>query len=144
MAMTPELAQAAFDAWQQARGNTFEAWSFETDPANLQPTVRRLNREVADFLREHHPPDVEQDRLQRCLDAIEAPWSRREENQLRAVWREGFDSPQERSRALVEETEKIGLEPFHAPEPLPPIEAEDIHLICWMAIQREAGMPDDH
>jgi len=30
-----------------------------------------------------------------------------------------------------------GAEPFHAPEPLPPIEPEEIHLITWMAIERE-------
>jgi hypothetical protein len=33
--------------------------------------------------------------------------------------------------------ERIGLEPFHAPEPLPPIQMEDVHLICWMAIELE-------
>lgn len=40
-----------------------------------------------------------------------------------------------KSRALVEELERISLEPFHAPEPLPPITPEDVHLVCWMAVE---------
>jgi len=132
-----EMLDAALEAWQRARKSINEAWNFETDPVNLQPTVRLLNREVADFLRENPPPDVEQARLQRCLDAVEAPWSRREENQLRMIWKREFDNPQDRSKLLVEEIERIGAEPFLAREPLPPIEAEDIHLICWLAIQCE-------
>ncbi len=134
-ALSADMAAAAFDAWQRARASIFEAWTFETDPANLQPKVRRLNHEVAEFLRKHPPPDIEQERFRRCLDAIEAPWSRREENQLRLAWNRELDNPPERSRLLVEEVERIGAEPFKAPEPLPPIERDEIQLICWMALQ---------
>ena len=31
----------------------------------------------------------------------------------------------------------LGAEPFRAPHPLPPIERQEIHLICWMAIVNE-------
>ena len=48
-----------------------------------------------------------------------------------------FPGAAEKSKHLVEEIERIGAEPFHAPDPLPPIEREEIHLICWMAIARE-------
>jgi len=70
-----------------------------------------------------------------CLDAVEAPWSRREENQLRLEWNKDFETLQAKGRALVEEIERIGAEPFRPPEPLPPIEASETHLICWLAIQ---------
>jgi len=137
--VTTEMAEAAYGAWRRARGDIYEAWMYETDPANLQPAVRRLNREVAAFLRDNPPAEVEQDRLYRCLDAVEAPWSRREENQLRAVWTQEFESTGNKATALVEEIERIGAEPFHPPDPLPPISAEEIHLICWLAIQAEAA-----
>jgi len=39
----------------------------------------------------------------------------------------------------VEQVERIGAEPYRAPEPLPPIEMEEIHLICWMAIEPEGS-----
>ena len=136
--VSPEMALGAYNAWRQARSSIYQAWTFETDPANLQPKVRRLNHEVAAFLREHPPVGVEQERLNRCLDAIESPWSRREENQLRLAWDRQFPNDAEKSKYLVEEVEKIGAEPFRPPDPLPPIQIEDIHLICWMAIEREA------
>lgn len=135
--LSPEMALGAYDAWARARADILAAWTFETDPANLQPKVRRLNREVAAFLREYPPLGIEQERLHRCLDAVESPWSRREENLLRLAWERHFPDAAEKSTHLVEEVERIGAEPFRAPDPLPPIEAEEIHLICWMAITSE-------
>jgi len=38
---------------------------------------------------------------------------------------------------MVEAIDKIGVEPFRPPEPLPPIEPEEVQLICWLAIERE-------
>jgi hypothetical protein len=132
-----EAAAAAFDAWGRARQSIFDAWTFETDPANLHPRIRRLNRDVAAFLRASPPAGIEQERLHRCLDAVESPWPRREENLLRVAWDQEFSTSAERACQLVEVVERIGAEPFHAPEPLPPIDLEEIHLITWMAIERE-------
>lgn len=28
----------------------------------------------------------------------------------------------------------MGLQPFEAPDPLPPIEEDEVKLVCWMAI----------
>ena len=69
-----------------------------------------------------------------CLNAVEVPWSRREKNQLREIWKREFSSPDEKSTVLVEEIEKIGVEPFQAQKPLPPIARDEIHLICLLAI----------
>ena len=126
--------EGAYEAWRRAREDILDAWAFETDPANLQPKVRRLNREVADFLRLNPPSEVEFERLHAVLDAIEAPWSIREERQLRTAWEREYPSAGSKAYALVEEVERIGVEPHHAPEPLPPIESEDVNLICWMAL----------
>ena len=135
--LNPEMALGAYEAWARARQSIYQAWSFETDPANLQPKVRKLNRDVAAFLREHPRVDIGQERLNRCLDAIESPWSRREENLLRIAWEREFPSPADKSRHLIEEAERIGAEPFRPHDPLPPIEIDQVSLICWMAIQRE-------
>jgi hypothetical protein len=135
--LNDELARAVYDAWAKARRHIFEAWTFETDPANLQPKIRKLNRDVASFLRANPPPDVPQDRLHRALDAVESPWPRREENLLRLVWERAFATNADKARALVEEIERIGAEPFHAPEPLPPVSEDEIHLITWMALERQ-------
>jgi hypothetical protein len=135
--LNEETAYQAYESWTRARQSIFDAWTFETDPANLQPRIRKLNRDVAAFLREYPPADIESDRLHRCLDAIESPWPRREENLLRIAWERSFAANGEKARHLVEEVERIGAEPFHAPEPLPPIDIDEIHLITWMAIEPE-------
>jgi len=134
--LTEPMMVGAYGAWDVARENILAAWTFETDPANLQPKVRRLSREVADFLRMYPPSDVDTVRLHRALDAVEAPWSMREEKQLRAAWEREFLSRSEKARFLIDEVERIGVEPHHAPAPLPPIENDDIHLVCWMAVSR--------
>jgi hypothetical protein len=138
-ALSEHMALAAYDAWAKARTSILDAWTFETDPANLQPKIRKLNRDVAAFLRANPPSDVEQERLDRCLDAIESPWPRREENLLRIAWERELESSAAKALHVVEEVERIGAEPFRSPQPLPPIESEEIHLITWMAIERQTG-----
>jgi hypothetical protein len=132
-----DLQQAAFAAWERARHNIFEAWRLETDPANLHPRLSKLSRTIADFLRKAAPRGIDQARLERCLEAVEAPCSRREENQLRAVFEADYPGREAKARAVVEQIEQMGLEPFQAPDPLPPIQPEEIHLICWLAIEKE-------
>ncbi|MFH1276822.1 MAG: helicase-related protein [Candidatus Eisenbacteria bacterium] len=141
--LSEEMATGAYESWVRARQDIYDAWTFETDPANLQPKIRKLNRDVASFLRANPAGDISQDRLHRCLDAVESPWPRREENLLRLAWEQEFPTSGEHARYLVEEVERIGTEPFHPPEPLPPIVREDIHLITWMAIEREIQRRDD-
>ena len=44
----------------------------------------------------------------------------------------------------MEKVEDLGLQPFEAPDPLPPLEAEDeIKLVCWMVIAPEDADIDD-
>jgi hypothetical protein len=135
LVMPLDLKQTAFSAWEKARQDIFASWTYETDPANLQPRVPALNRIVADHLRQYPPAGVDQQRLARCLEAVEAPCSTREQRLLRTVFESAHPSTDAKSLALITEIERIGLEPFHAPEPLPPIQPDDVHLICWMAIE---------
>jgi hypothetical protein len=130
-----DLKHAAFTAWQKARQDIFNSWTYETDPANLQPKVPALNRAVADHIRQYPPSAIDQQRLARCLEAVEAPCSIREQKMLRTVFEAEHASADAKSRALIAEIERIGLEPFQAPEPLPPIQPDDVHLICWIAIE---------
>lgn len=37
-------------------------------------------------------------------------------------------------RALARLTDDLGLPPSPPPEPLPEIEDDDVHLVCWLAI----------
>lgn len=116
---------------------------YSTDPANLQPRVRPLFRQIADHLRRHPPLTLEQSELKEVLESVEGPWDRRYENALRAVWNEHrderghVDEPRLLSAALAEKIQELGLQPYQDPEPLPLIEEEEVQLVCWMAVSAE-------
>ena len=122
------LEDRVYDFWDVAREDILDDWMVETDSANLQPKVRPLNLRVAEFIRGNPPPGMEQAQIERALDILESPWPRREEIMLRSDERTGTDA----ARFLVEQVLETGLEPAAPPEPLPPITADDIELVCWM------------
>ncbi len=137
----PEFLQdRVYDFWDAARHDIRDDWMLQTDPANLQPRVRPLNLRVAEFLRDHAPLEIAQERLHRALDVLESPWPRREEVMLRG-WFDETDRNPASARALIDKILETGLEPVAPPDPLPPIELDDIDLICWMGIDSESESP---
>jgi len=54
----------------------------------------------------------------------------------RRTWEQESSTGAPKARHRIEEVERIGAEPFQAPDLLPPIEPEEIHLITWMAIRQ--------
>ena len=133
--MDDAMRNAAYDLWELARKNIHERWTWETDPANLQPKVRPLNTTVAEFIRGNTPMGIDQEVLDEALNILESPWPRRDEQQLRE-WFESDESSEnkEKSKKLIGKIRASGLESFRVPKPLPPIEEEDIRLIVWMGI----------
>jgi hypothetical protein len=129
-----ELGEGVFDFWDVAREDIMAEWDDLSDPANLQPPVRPLNREVAAFIRANVPHDVDADKLKEALDILEAPWPRREEALLRQHFRSREHVGRAKSQALIDWILSTGLERAVPPDPLPPIREEDVCLICWMAI----------
>ncbi len=128
-----DLRASVYDAWEQARSHIHDEWSFATDPANMQPRVTSLLRRVAQHLRTH-APDLTQEELNDVLNAVEAPLSRRNETSIRGVFAQDHSDPVAISGQLVAKVRELGLQPFQAPDPLPPIERDEIQLIAWMAI----------
>ncbi len=139
--MPPSLDNGVFAFWAQAHRDIMVEWNDLCDPANLQPRIRPLNRQVAAFLRAHPPPDIDADKLAHALDILEAPWPRREEALLRDAFSQSGDPAAARSLHLVECILATGLEPFEPPPPLPPITDADIRLVCWLAVEASAKSP---
>lgn len=123
-----------YDFWVAARDHILRAWTFETDPANLQPKIRPLNLRVAEFIRAHPPHDLSTGDVTRALNILESPWPRREETMLRQWFADEGRGGPDKAAALVRSILGTGLEPFIEPPVLPPIGPDDIDLICWMAL----------
>lgn len=132
------LGERLFAHWDVALADIMVECDKLGDPANLQPPVRLLNRQVAAFIRKHPPHDFDQDKLDKALDILEAPWPRREEALLRESFRDRSQPVRIRSLKLVEWILATGLERFVAPEPLPPIDPADVRLICWMVVESDS------
>ncbi len=129
------LQERVYDFWAVAQADIHSEWTWNTDPINLQPKVRPLNHRVAAFIRENPPPDMTASRIDGAVDILEAPWPRREEILLRE-WFENTDhAGAAHSRFLIEQIHATGLDPVRPPEPLPPIQRDDIDLLCWMGIE---------
>jgi hypothetical protein len=130
--LSKELHDRAFSAWQKARLDIFQEWTFATDPANLQPRVSPALRAAAEHLRKYPPTGIVQENLDKLIEAIEAPWGPRIVRQIRQSMEtvDGIRTSQE----IVETVRHLGLEPFQAPPPLPPIQEEDVRLICWVGV----------
>ena len=134
-----DLLSGAYAAWETARQDVLSAWQRETDPRNLLPSVRPLGRELAEHLRAHPPTGIDLRETERAIECVEAPISRRDETALRAVFNAEQPSERARSAAVIAEVRRLGLEPFAPREPLPPIEAHEVHLLCWLAVEREGA-----
>ena len=135
--LTTEVQKSVYDFWNIAKKDIFQSWMYETDPANLQPKIRKINRDVASFIRSHKPVEMSEHIVDKALDIVESPWPRRDEILLRETFNENVDEKKEKSKKLINWIIKTGLEPSGSPELLPPISEEDIKLICWLAITAE-------
>jgi len=138
--MPAALQEAVFSFWDVALADIQDEWQRLSDPINLQPRIRPLNRRVAEFIRNHPPHEADGAGVARALDILEAPWPRREEALLRDEFEGLTGDAQSRVRRMVEWILNTGLEPFIAPAPLPEIELDDVRLICWLAIEG-SGVP---
>lgn len=132
-----DLAEGVYSAWQVARRDIWEEWALATDPANLQPKVRPALRAAADHLRRYPPPDVTQEEMDRLVERLEAPLGARKERTIREAM-EGAASDIGKSKALVARIQELGLEPYHATDPLPPIDEDEVSLLCWLAVDTES------
>jgi len=90
-------------------------------------------RDAATLLRDHPPPDLPQEEAEHLIDAIEAPYGARIVRTFRDALRASED-PRAQTEHVVAKAKELGLEPSPPPEPLPVIEMDVVHLVCWLAI----------
>ncbi|MDE0116484.1 MAG: helicase-related protein [bacterium] len=125
--------QGAFGAWETARADIVNRWNFMSDKANLEPTIPPRLRRAADTLREHPPPELTQDEIDRAIDTINAPYSERTIRTFQAAIN-STDDPAEQAEKILGVIRTLGLEPYIPPDPLPEITPNDVHLVTWLAL----------
>jgi superfamily II DNA or RNA helicase len=131
-----DLEDAAYDAWVRARHDIYEEWQHGADPANLQPDIRPLFRAAAQQVRTH-TADLALEEVDRLADSLEAPWGLRIENSLRKIFTPDTAQGDASTRQIAAWVKEQGLQPFRAPDPLPPIDEEEVRLVVWLGVECE-------
>ncbi len=125
--------QGAFTVWETARGDIVAQWNVMSDKANLEPKIPPRLRRAADILREHPPPDLTQEHLDRAIDTINAPYPERTIRTLQAAIT-STDDPTQQAQNILNTIHHLGLQPYTPPTPLPEINETDVHLVTWLAL----------
>ena len=123
----------AFAAWETARAHIVDRWNHMADPANLQPKVAPRLHRAAEILRQHPPPNLAQEDVDRAIDTINAPFPERTIRTFQAAVT-STDDPTEQAEKILEVIRPLGLAPYVPPDPLPEIRPEDVHLVTWLAL----------
>jgi len=102
----------------------------------LQPAVPRVFRAMAEHLRRYPPPGMDTQEIDNILERLEAPWPERIQKAFRPLFDadEDYSEPYDVSRAIVSKVKEMGLQPFRPPDPLPPIDEDQVRLVCWMGV----------
>ena len=135
------MHRLAYQAWEIAKKDILDDWTRATDPRNLLPPLPKAMRDAAALLRDHPPLDRPKDEIERTLDALEAPYPVRIQNMVRDAMKSS-ENEVEQAEGILEVVRELGLKPSPPPKPLPVIDENDIHLVCWMAITPK-GASDD-
>ena len=125
--------RGAFTAWETARSHIVRRWNFMSDKANLEPRIVPRLRRAAEIIRMHPPPGLTQEEIDRAVDTINAPYSERTIRTFGTALKSTED-PAEQARRILGVIRDRGLEPYVAPEPLPEITPDDVHLVAWLAL----------
>jgi hypothetical protein len=91
-----------------------------------------MNR-AADLVRHHVPQRMTREEADRLVDALQAPYPERVVRQFRRALAASDDAV-EQVNDIARLVAELGLEPAPPPVPLPEIEEDDVHLVCWLAI----------
>ncbi len=126
-------AAEAFDAWAAAQADIVARWNHFSDKANLEPKIPAALRQAADIVRSNPPSAKTDDEIGTAIDALQAPYTERITRLVRTALRSS-PTPAEQAVAVLQVIEEQGLQPQPAPEPLPEITTDDVHLVCWQAL----------
>ena len=132
-ALTEDTHRQLFDAWPAAAADVLARWNHLADKANLEPRLPPALMRAADIVRAHAPDRLAQQEIDRAVDTLSAPYPERTVRALRFAMNSSTD-PGEQAELILGVIRDLGLEPYTPPEPLPEITADDIGLVCWLAL----------
>ena len=125
--------QMAFAAWTVAKQDILTTWTRFTDIRELQPEIPKAMRDAVALIDRCPPSGMSQQGVEDLRDTLNAPYPERILRQVREIL--ALDSDDAfKSAELVDLRLRLALTAPPDPEPLPVIDALDLHLVAWMAL----------
>lgn len=130
--MSEDMRLIAYSAWEAARQHAFDAWMYQTDPANLSPQIDKALRDAAELVSRHggHLGDA-QDSL---IKKLRGQYAERIRREIRGVLRGNHLTESQKVDKMKATVEHLGLTVPLAPTPLELVDIDDVHLVCWSMI----------
>lgn len=122
-------------AWAAASASIVEEHNLRADPRAAQDAIGPAQRFALDLLRD--PSVILPEGAERAADALAVERSsavRRALNEIAAEAREERISRNDAARRVVELVQRLGLHPVALDDVPPEITADDLGVVCWMAV----------
>lgn len=133
--MSEQTHHLAYAAWELARVDIHEVWLEQSDPRSSANKIPKALREAAELVDRTTPPGTTREDADRIAASLRGVYRERVVGVVRAVMNDDLADP-EKAAALAAIVEEMGLEPAPSFAPLPEIDGEDVHLVCWQAVVR--------
>lgn len=131
--ISPAAQDQVFAAWEIAQRDIHEAWSKLTDIANFAPTVPFALRTACDIVLKHGG-QLGPNRQSELIKTLSANWDYRVVRQVRDIIGSDEHAPV-KVHLLEEYVKEAGLTPPEVPQPLSPIDINDVQVVCWLAVE---------
>ena len=133
--LSADMYEATFPAWEAARNHILESWEFATDTKNLDPKIPAVMERAIAVVEDNHEGVLTIEEVDALVERLRAPYPERLLRPVRKALNQG--SPKEQVAALVDLADQLGFTPSTRAQPLPPVNEDDIHLLCWIAIEAD-------
>jgi hypothetical protein len=130
-----DAAAGAYRAWEAARADAWAHWMRYTDPNELLPEAPKAFRDAAELVAAHGGRSLDPRAQGELLARLGVAAAARVQRDVRAVLQASGTTDGERVLAVRAVLDEAGIGVPPAPEPLPPLDVAEVHLIAWMAVQ---------
>jgi superfamily II DNA or RNA helicase len=145
----PETLDLALeDAWQQAADDIIREHNQLADPHAEAESIGPTQRFALEILRDPHVYLPEgADHAEQALSVQRGTATRRDLGHIRGLLQQAAITRDEAARRIVDLVVDYGLHPVEPPPAVEPITADDLGVVCWMAVlpdnsaEGTAGIP---
>ena len=136
--LSDEAYSGAFAAWEYAKKDIFEKWTYLADPLNVATKQPKSFRDAQALIVAHGSflADDLGDQVHARLNAVPA---KKVELAVGRIIRDESVSPKIRIERVIEALNEAGIMAPKPTEPVPQVREHEIRLVTWMAV--EAGNP---